>query len=681
MHNYLINGIIFLDKMMGSDAMDAKKRIDELVDNLNKWNYEYQVLDNPSVSDQEYDNNRHELEKLEALYPEYIRDDSPTQRVGGGVLEEFKKVTHKVPLLSLSNVFNESEIRAFDERIKKEGVNPTYVCELKIDGLAVSLTYEKGKLALGATRGDGVVGEDITSNVKTIKTIPLKLREEIDIEVRGEIYMSKKTFNQINDNRQREGLELLKNPRNAAAGSVRNLDSKITASRKLDAFLYQLPNPLDYGIENHYESLEYFKKLGFIVNPNIRKFDDIEGVLEYISEWTEKREKLPYEIDGVVIKLNNVREQQRLGNTAKYPKWATAYKFPATEIVTKLRDIIFTVGRTGQITPNAVLDPVLVQGSVISRATLHNEKNIVDKDIRIGDMVIIRKAGDVIPEVVSVLKERRTGSEKEFIMINKCPICDSDLIKKDKEADYFCTNKACDARRIEGLIHFVSRDAMNIEGLGERIIEDFYNLGYIKTITDIYYLDKYKEELIELEGFGDKSINNLLESIEKSKNNSLEKLLFGLGIRQVGNKMAKVLSKKYLTLDNLMNAGEEELTKIEDVGPIIAHSIVAYFDNEDNVKMINKLKEFGVNISYLGQVETDKSNSNIYGKTFVITGTLSRSRNEIKEQLEYLGGKVTDSVTSKTDVLIVGEDAGSKLDKAKELDITIWNEDTLNNNL
>ena len=601
--------------------MDVKKRIDELVENLNKWNYEYQVLDNPSVSDQEYDNCRHELEKLETLYPEYIRDDSPTQRVGGGILEEFKKVTHKIPLLSLSNVFNETEIRAFDERIKKEGVNPTYVCELKIDGLAVSLTYKKGKLVLGATRGDGVVGEDITNNVKTIKTIPLKLREEVDIEVRGEIYMSKKVFNQINENRQKEGFELFKNPRNAAAGSVRNLDSKITASRRLDSFLYHLPNSLDYGVDTHYDTLEYLKKLGFIVNPNIKKFDDIEGVLDYIYEWTEKREKLPYEIDGVVIKLNSIRDQQRLGNTAKYPKWATAYKFPATEVVTKLKDIIFTVGRTGQITPNAVLDPVLVQGSVISRATLHNEKNVIDKDIRIGDMVIIRKAGDVIPEVVTVLKERRTGEEKAFKMINKCPICNNDLVKKDKEADYFCTNKMCDARKIGGLIHFVSRDAMNIEGLGEKIIEDFYNLGYIKTFTDIYHLDKYREELTELEGFGDKSISNLLESIENSKNNSLEKLLFGLGVRQVGNKMAKVLSKKYFTLDNLMKDNEEELTDIEDVGPIIAHSLVTYFNNEDNMKMINELKEIGLNMTYLGQIEADKSNPNIYVKTFVITGT------------------------------------------------------------
>lgn len=661
--------------------MDIRKRIDELVEQLNKWNYEYQVLDNPTVSDQEYDNKRHELEKLEEQYPDYIREDSPTQRVGGGVLDEFKKVTHKIPLLSLSNVFNESEIRAFDDRIKKEGVNPHYVCELKIDGLAVSLTYEKGLFVRGATRGDGVIGEDITNNVKTIKTVPLKLTEEVDIDVRGEIYMSKKSLAEINEQRKIDGLELLKNPRNAAAGSVRNLDSRVTASRKLDAFLYHLPNPLDYDIETHHEALTYMKKLGFVVNPNIRYVEDVEGVLDYIAEWTGKRETLPYEIDGIVIKVDSIRSQQKLGFTAKYPKWATAYKFPATEVVTKLKDILFTVGRTGQITPNAVLEPVLVQGSVISRATLHNEKNVIDKDIKIGDMVVIRKAGDVIPEVVSVKKERRTGKEQDFIMIDKCPMCGSKLVKKEDEADYFCVNKHCDARKIEGLIHFASRDAMNIDGLGEKIIEDFYNLGFIRKITDIYHLDQYEEELTELEGYGDKSISNLLESIENSKHNSLEKLLFGLGIRQVGNKMAKVLSKKYLSLDNLMKASEEELNETEDVGPIIAHSIATYFANSDNIKMIEELKKIGLNTEYLGATEIQNTNPNIYGKTFVITGTLSRSRNEIKDQLEALGAKVTESVTSKTDVVIVGEDAGSKYDKAVKLNITIWNEEQLNQNL
>jgi DNA ligase (NAD+) len=500
----------------------------------------------------------------------------------------------------------------------------------------------------------------------------------VDIEMRGEIYMSKKVFNVLNEQREKEDVALFKNPRNAAAGSMRNLDSKIAASRSLESFLYHLPNPLDYNIETHMEALEFMKNLGLRVNPNIEYVGDIEGVLQYIRDWTEKRNSLPYEIDGIVIKINSIRDQIHLGVTAKYPRWEIAYKFPATEVITKLKNIIFTVGRTGQITPNAVLEPVLVQGSTISRATLHNEKNVIDKDIRIGDMVVIRKAGDVIPEVVSVKMERRDGNEKAFKMIDKCPICGSELVKKDNEADYFCVNKFCDARHIEGLIHFASRDAMNIEGLGEKIIEDFYNYGYIKKITDIYKLSDYKEELMELEGFGEKSISNLLDSIENSKHNSLEKLLFGLGIKQVGNKTAKILSKRYLTLDNLMAVTKEELTEIEDVGPVISNSIIDFFNNEENKEMIIKLKEIDINIKYLGVVETNKSNPNIYNKTFVITGTLSRSRDEIKEELESLGGNITTSVTSKTDVVIVGEEPGSKYDKAKELNITIWDEEILN---
>lgn len=661
--------------------MDIEKRVKELANIINKLNYEYYAMDNPSVSDQEYDRYMQELIKLENAHPEYVFEDSPTKRVGGSVLEEFKKVTHRIPLLSLSNVFNESEIRTFDERIKKEGVNPHYVCELKIDGLAVSLTYENGKFIQGATRGDGVVGEDITNNVKTIKSIPLRLKDNVNIEVRGEIFMSKKSLEETNIQRKAAGLEILKNPRNAAAGSIRNLDSKVTASRNLDAFLYHLPNPLDYDIETHHEALEYMKKLGFRVNPNIKYTEDVDGILEYVAEWTKKRNKLPYEIDGIVIKLDNIREQQKLGFTAKYPKWATAYKFPATEVVTKLKDIIFTVGRTGQITPNAVLEPVLVQGSIISRATLHNEKNVADKDIKIGDMVVISKAGDVIPAVISVKKERRDGTEKDFVMADTCPMCGSKLVKKEDEADYFCVNKLCDARKIEGLIHFASRDAMNIEGLGEQIIEDFYNLGFIKKITDIFNLNKYREELTELEGFGDKSINNLLESIESCKQNSLEKLLFGLGIGQVGKKTAKVLSREYLNLDNLIKVTEEELTQVNDVGPVIAHNLVTYFAIPSNIEMIKELKEIGLNTAYLGTIDVVIANANITGKTFVITGSLSRPRNDIKDDLEALGAKVTDSVTSKTDVLIVGEDAGSKYDKAIKLNITVWNEEQLNENI
>ncbi|MBQ1812775.1 MAG: NAD-dependent DNA ligase LigA [Bacilli bacterium] len=658
--------------------MDIKKRIDELVDIITEADYNYHTLDNPTISDQEYDKYLRELFDLEEQYPEYIREDSPTRRVGGKVLDEFKKITHKIPMMSLSNVFNESEIRDFDERIRKEGIIPEYVCELKIDGLSVSLIYEHGKLISGATRGDGVVGEDITENVKTIKTIPLKINKDIDIEVRGEIYMSKNVFESINRVREEQGKPLLQNPRNAAAGSIRQLDSKIAAQRKLDSFIYHLPNPEDYGIKTHNEALDFMKELGFKTNPNNRLVGNIDEVMEFINYHTLNRDKLPYEIDGIVIKLNNIKEQKELGFTAKYPRWATAYKFPATEVLTKLTDIIFTVGRTGQITPNAVLEPVLVQGSTIRKATLHNEKYVIDHDIKIGDIVSIIKAGDVIPAVLGPKVERRTGNEIDFKMITKCPICDSYLVKKEDEADYFCPNEHCPARKIESLTHYVSRDAMNIDGLGDAIIEDLYNLKYISKISDIYDLEKYKKDIMELEGYGDKSVTNMLEAIENSKSNSLERLIFGLGIRQVGSKTAKILAKHYLTMDNLINTSKEELSSIHDIGDIIAESILKYFSNDKNIEEINKLKEYGINMNYIGNTEI-VNNEEITGKTFVITGTLSRPRDEIKEIIETNGGNVTGSVSKKTDVVIVGNDPGSKYDKARELGITIWSEEDLNN--
>ena len=660
--------------------MDIKKRIDELVQIINEADYNYHTLDNPTISDQEYDKYLRELFELENEYKEYIREDSPTQRVGGKVLDEFSKITHKIPMMSLSNVFNEEEIRNFDERIKKEGFNPKYECELKIDGLSVSLIYEKGKLISASTRGDGIVGEDITENVKTIKTIPLKLNEDIDIEVRGEIYMSKNVFENINKNRIQNGLTPFQNPRNAAAGSVRQLDSKIAAKRKLDSFIYHLPNPEDYNIKTHNEALNFMKKLGFKVNPNNKLVDNINEVMEFINYQTENRNKLPYEIDGIVIKVNNINEQKELGFTAKYPKWATAYKFPAKEVLTRLKDIIFTVGRTGQITPNAVLEPVLIQGSTVKKATLHNENYVIEHDIKIGDIVSIIKAGDVIPAVLGPKKERRTGEEKEFKMITKCPICNSFLIKEKDQADYFCPNEHCEARKIETLIHFVERDAMNIDGLGEKIIEDLYNLKYIKNISDIYELNKYKKDIMELEGYGEKSVNNLLEAIENSKNNSLERLLFGLGIRQVGTKTAKILSKHYITLDNIINTTKEELSNIHDIGNIIADNIINYFKEERNLREINKLKELGLNMKYLNNSEII-NNINITGKTFVITGTLSKGRDEIKQLIEKNGGNITTSVSKKTDVVIVGEEPGSKYTKALELGITIWKEEDLEKNI
>lgn len=643
-------------------------RMKELIELIRKANYEYYAIDNPSITDQEYDRYMQELIKIETEHPEWVLDDSPTKRVGGEVISEFKKIVHEKPMLSLSNVFNEEDIQAFDERIRKE-VEPNYVCELKIDGLSVSLLYKKGKLIRGATRGDGVTGEDITHNVKTIKTVPLVLPKPIDIEVRGEIYMSKKSFERLNRQRKKNGEELLANPRNAAAGSVRQLDSKIAASRGLDCFIYHLPNPQDFGIKTHKEALEFMQELGFTVNPNIRLVKNVKEVLKYIEYWTDKRETLPYEIDGIVIKTNDLKQQEILGFTSKYPKWATAYKFPALEVLTKLKDIKFTVGRTGQITPNAVLEPVRLMGSVISRATLHNEDYCLSKQIKIGDIVSIRKAGDVIPEVVSVKKDRRDGSEIAFKMITSCPICGTKLIKK--EAAYYCVNEECDKKRIEGLIHFVSRDAMYIEGFGDQIVEDFYNMGYLKTIADFYELYHYKEELMELEGFGNKSITNLLTSIEKSKENSLERLLFGLGIRHVGSKTAKILASHYGDMDSLMMATYEDLVEIKDVGEVIANSVVDYFSNYK--QLIAELKQHQLNMNYLKKVA---ANEEFEGKTFVLTGALSKiTRNEAKEKIESMGGNISSSVSKNTFAVIVGENPGSKYDTALKLGISIWTEE------
>ena len=656
--------------------MSDKERIEWLVKILNEANYNYYVLDNPTITDQEYDKYLRELVNLEEKYPEYVLMDSPTKRVGGEVLDKFNKINHKIPMLSLGNVFNEEEVRDFDSKIKKMGINPEYVCELKIDGLSVSLIYEKGILKSGATRGDGVTGEDITHNVKTIKVIPLKLNREIDIEVRGEIFMDKDTLTKINKERIANGEVPLQNVRNAAAGSVRQLDSKVAAKRKLNNFIYHLPNPLDYGISKHYEALKFMQELGFKVNPNNRLVKNIDEVISFINEYTEKRDGLPYEIDGIVIKVNDINEQEKLGFTSKYPKWATAYKFPAEDALTKLTDIIFTVGRTGKITPNAVLEPVLVMGSMISRATLHNEDFVNSLGLKIGDTIMVHKAGDVIPEVKGYLKERRTGFEKDFQMISNCPICNTPLIKKNDQVDMFCPNEECPARGVEKLIHFASRDAMNIDGLGEEIIEDFFNEGLLKDITDFYHLKEHKEEIISLEGFGNKSYNNMISAIENSKNNSLDKLLFGLGIPGIGSKTAKLLSEYFGNIDNLKNSSKEELLSIKDIGDTLANNIYEYFQN--NQDLIYKLKMLDINMNYLGVKK--KINEFITNKKFVMTGTISfMTRDEIKELIEEYNGTFSESVSKKTDVVIVGENPGSKYDKAKELDITIWNEETFKN--
>lgn len=652
----------------------VEKRIDELVKIINEADYNYHTLDNPTITDQEYDKYLRELFDLESEHPELIRSDSPTQHAGGKIIEGFEKVEHKIPMMSLSDVFSESELIAFDERIKKEGINPKYMCELKIDGLSVSLLYEKGILIRAATRGDGTIGEDITHNVKTIKAIPLKLKEDVDIEVRGEIFMNKKTLEEINKERIASNQAPLQNCRNAAAGSVRQLDSKIAAKRKLDNFIYHLPNPLDYGIHTHSEAIEYMKNLGFKTNPNNRLVDNINDVLLFIEEKGSKRSTLPYDIDGIVIKVNNIDDQQKLGFTAKYPKWATAYKFPAEEVLTKLTDIIFTVGRTGQITPNAVLEPVIVAGSTVKRATLHNEDNVIAKDLKIGDIVSIRKAGDVIPEVIEAKKERRTGLEKDFKMIDKCPMCGEKITKKEGQVDYFCTNNECPARKIESLIHFSSRDAMNIDGLGERIVEDFFNFGFISKISDIYKLENHRKDLITLEGYGNKSVEKLLDAIDNSKENSLEKLLFGLGIPHVGAKTSKILASNFKTLDNLINASSDDLVSINDIGDIIAESIKKYFNNSENMEEIERLKKIGINTTYLGQEVV--YNDNFKDKTFVLTGSLKTlTRDKAKEIIESNGGKTSSSVSKKTSVVIVGEDPGSKYQKAKELGIDVWSEE------
>ena len=654
--------------------MTVKERIDEIRALLEKYNYEYYVLDNPSVDDAEYDRLMQELIMLENEHPEYQSPLSPSQRVGGLVQDEFVKVPHKRSMLSLANAFNEDDLRDFDKKVRETtGLDQvTYMAEMKIDGLGMSLVYH-GDLQYALTRGDGITGEDVTANVITIKSIPTHIKTNEDFEIRGEVFMPKKSLERLNKEREESGEDLFANARNAAAGSIRQQDSAIAASRGLDAFWYYFVNAKDFGIRYHSEALKKADELGFKTNPERRLCYGIDEVLKYIDEYTLKRPSLAYDIDGVVIKVDDMSLYDKLGYTAKTPRWAIAYKFPPEEVVTKLEDIIFTVGRTGKITPNAVLSPVRVSGSVVQRATLHNEDFIKDKDLKIGDMVIIRKAGDVIPEVVGPVIAKRTGKEIPFEMITNCPVCGLPLIRKD--AMHFCVNPHCDARKIEGIIHFASRDAMDIEGLGERVAEQFFNQGFFRSINEIYRLYEHREEIIALDGWQSKSVGNLINAIEKSKGNSLERVLFGLGIKEVGAKMAKTLARKYLNIDNLIAASEEELLEIPDVGPIVASSIRNYFSDEKNIELINALKEEKLNFEYLGSTTT-AANSYFSGKTVVLTGTLSKyGRKEATEILENLGAKVTGSVSKATDVVIAGVDAGSKLDKARALNIVVLNEE------
>ena len=653
--------------------MNPSERVKQLTELLEKYNYEYYVLDNPSVSDAEYDRLMQELIALEKEHPELLSPLSPSQRVGGQVQDEFKKVTHQRMMLSLANAFNEDDLYDFDRKVRDVigGDKVTYMAEMKIDGLGMSLVYNK-KLLYAATRGDGTVGEDVTSNVITIKSIPSHIDADGDFEIRGEVFMPKKSLAKLNAERELTGEPLFANARNAAAGSIRQLDSSIAASRGLDAFWYYFVNARDFGIRYHSEALAFADKMGFKTNPERRLCHGIEEVIDYIKEYTIKRPDLPYDIDGIVIKVDDMSLYDKLGYTAKTPRWAIAYKFPPEEVVTKLLDIIFTVGRTGKITPNAVLEPVRVAGSTVQRATLHNEDFINEKGLMIGDYVVLRKAGDVIPEVVRPVVERRDGTQTPFEMITNCPECGMPLVRKD--AMHFCVNPNCPAKQIESIIHFASKDAMDIEGMGEKVVEQFFNQGFFTNLVEIYRLFEHRDEVIALDGWQSKSIDNLIESIEKSKGNSLERVLFGLGIKEVGAKMAKTLSRIYGNIDNLMNASEEELLEIPDVGPVLAQSLTSWFAKDENRELINKLKEAGLNFNYLGST-SKAANSYFSGKTVVLTGTLdSMGRKEATEILENLGAKVTGSVSKATDAVVAGHDAGSKLDKAQALGIEVLSE-------
>jgi len=661
------------------DFEQAKTRVQELHELLNQYNYDYHVLDQPSVPDAEYDQRLHELIKLEQEYPELLVAHSPTQRVGGQILDAFEKVEHRTPMLSLGNAFNEEDLRDFDRRVRQAvGDRFSYVCELKIDGLAISLRYENGYFVQGATRGDGTIGEDITANLKTIRSIPLHISDEHTLEVRGEAYMPKKSFEKLNKVKEENGEMLFANPRNAAAGSLRQLDPKIAAKRSLDIFLYAMADAGKTGVRSHSEGLDLLDQLGFKTNQNRRKCATIEEVLAYVEEWSAKRPDLAYEIDGIVIKVDSFDQQDELGTTAKSPRWAIAYKFPAEEVVTKLLDIELNVGRTGVITPTAVLEPVKVAGTTVQRASLHNEDLIREKDIRLGDYVVVKKAGDIIPEVVNVLTEKRTGEEQEFSMPTHCPECESELVRLEGEVALRCINPSCPAQIREGLIHFVSRNAMNIDGLGEKVITQLFREELVHDVADLYKLTA--DQLTDLERMGEKSIENLLKAIAASKENSLEKLLFGLGIRHVGAKAAKTLAQTFETMENLKSATYDELVAVNEIGDKMADAIVTYFDQEEVHELLEELSSYGVNMTYKGPklVNADEIDSYFAGKTIVLTGKLEQlARNEAKAAIEELGGKVTGSVSKKTDLVIAGEDAGSKLTKAQELNIEVWSEDQL----
>ncbi len=654
---------------------DLKSRVKELHQLLHRYNHEYHVLDNPTVPDSEYDQLLHELISMEEKHPELKTDDSPTVRVGGPPLSQFEKINHDTPMLSLGNAFNEEDLRRFDQRVREKVNNVRYTCELKIDGLAVSLKYLNGRFVQGLTRGDGTTGENITENLKTIHAIPLTIKEPLSIEVRGEAYMPRKSFVSLNEQKEQNGEQLFANPRNAAAGSLRQLDSKLTAKRKLDIFLYSVNDLTEIEADSQSEALNNLDELGFKTNKERETFDDIEGVLSFISKWTEQRNNLSYDIDGIVIKVDDLSQQEELGFTQKSPRWAIAYKFPAEEVLTTLTDIELSIGRTGVVTPTAILEPVKVAGTTVSRASLHNEDLIHEKDIRIGDKVVIKKAGDIIPEVVKSIAEERSEDSEVYHMPTHCPSCEHELVRIEGEVALRCINPKCSAQLVEGMIHFVSRQAMNIDGLGDKIIEQLYQNDKIKDVADLYYLTK--DDLLPLERMGEKKVHKLLTAIEASKEKSLEHLLFGLGIRHLGTKASRVIAEKYETIDRLFEVTIEDLTEIPDVGHKMAQSLVTYMENDDIKVLIDKLKQKNVNMTYTGIKQSEiEGHPDFTGKTFVLTGKMTEmTRPEATKVIQSLGAKVTGSVTKNTDVVIAGEDAGSKLEKAEKLNIEVWSEE------
>ncbi len=653
--------------------MNEENRIVFLRKELEKYSIEYYVYDNPSISDQEYDRLMQELMALEEKHPEMYDANSPSQRIIGQVLEGFEKVRHDSQMLSLGNVFNYEEIEEFVMRIQGSVKDAEFVVECKYDGLAMSLIYEDGSFVRAVTRGDGLVGEDVSANIKTIQSIPMHIPERRHVEVRGEVYMPKKSFEELNERQKKNNQALFANPRNAAAGSIRQLDSGICASRKLDAYWYYFQNAQDFGILTQQEALNRMRSLNFKVNPLYKVCKNTKEIWEFIQSIQEKRNDLPYEIDGMVIKLNSLSDQRTLGSTAKVPRYATAYKFPAERVQTRLLDIVITVGRTGKITPNAVLEPVRIAGTTVSAAQLHNEDMILLKDLRINDIVVVQKAGEIIPEVVSSVKERRDGSQVPYVYPTHCPVCGSRLVRLEGEAAHYCINQDCPARVVESMIHFASRDAMDIDTLGDKKIEQLHEFGFLNSIEDIYFLHEHREELLEKRGYQKKSVDKMLETIESSKKQPLALLLYGLGIRQVGKKAAAILANHFGSMDELMKADVDTLVSINDIGPITAQSIIEFFKDESNQKLIQTLKEQGLNMI---QDKQEIKASRFTNKTVVLTGTLEHyTRNEAKEILETLGANVSGSVSKKTDYVIYGTAAGSKLTKAQSLGVETMSEE------